>query len=63
MGYLAPSTFAEIAVAFEHGKKIFLMERAPPKYADDLWAWGATELLGSLETLISRHAVASAADN
>ncbi len=49
--YIGPNTFAEIAVAFAHSKKIYLLNSVPTIYEDELVAWNATSLNGNLDIL------------
>lgn len=51
--YIGPNAFAEIAVAFDHRKAIFLLQGIPEDYYEELTAWGVISLNGSLEQLIS----------
>jgi len=50
--YIGPNTFAEIAVAFAHGKQIYLLQAIPDLYRDELQAWEAIPLYGRLDTLV-----------
>jgi hypothetical protein len=50
--YIGPNTFAEIAVAFAHYKKIFLFQGIPEFYNDELTAWNVQALHGNLDSLI-----------
>jgi hypothetical protein len=54
-GYIGPSTFAEIGVAFSAHKQIYLLDRKPPNYADELASWGAVELFGDLSRLLRAY--------
>jgi hypothetical protein len=54
-GYVGPSTFAEIAIAAVHGKRVFLLDSYPDTYAEELAAWGAVALKGRLEPLIALY--------
>lgn len=47
--YIGPNTFAEIAIAFADRKKVYLLNGIPGMYADELSAWGVTDLAGNLE--------------
>lgn len=47
--YIGPNSFAEIAVAFASGKKVFVLDGIPADYADELNAWGVIDLKGRLE--------------
>jgi hypothetical protein len=49
--YLGPNTFAEIAVAFANKKKIYLYFDMPEMYKEELSAWEAVCLNGSLSRL------------
>ncbi|WP_158661741.1 hypothetical protein [Enterococcus timonensis] len=49
--YIGANTFAEIAIAFFSGKKIYLLNDFYPPYLDELAAWGAMPLLGKIENL------------
>lgn len=50
--YIGPNTFAEIAVAFAQGKKIYVFQQIPAVYEDELIAWGAIPLGGDLSPLV-----------
>ena len=54
-GYIGPSTFAEIAVAFAHSKKIYTMFDFPSIFDDELTEWRAIPLLGSLNRIIADY--------
>jgi hypothetical protein len=49
--YIGPNTFAEIAVAFLHDKKIFLLQDIPDFYRDELEAWDTVALHRDLKAL------------
>ena len=51
--YIGANAFAEIAIAFYFGKKIFLLYDQFPPYADELSAWGVVPLRGDLGLLAS----------
>lgn len=51
--YIGANTFAEIVIAFNESKKIFLLNDMYPPLEDELLAWKAIALLGKLETLAS----------
>ncbi len=53
--YIGPNTFAEIAVAFAQGKKIFLLQGIPNEYVDELQAWGVISLDGSLSDIFKYY--------
>ena len=53
--YIGPNTFAEIAVAFAQGKKIFLLQELPDVYMDELRAWGVIPLDGSISTILQYY--------
>jgi hypothetical protein len=57
--YIGASTFAEIAIAFNAYKRIFLLHDLYAPYEDELLAWKAVPLLGHLEGLISAYRQAS----
>jgi len=44
--YIGANSFAEIALAFYLGKKIFLLNDVYSLYEDELSAWGAVPLKG-----------------
>jgi len=46
--YIGANTFAEIAIAFYFGKKIYILHDIFPPYKDELLAWGAIALNGNL---------------
>ena len=50
--YIGPNTFAEIAVAFAQSKRIYVLQDFPEMYQDELQAWGASQLFGSLNELV-----------
>lgn len=49
--YIGANTFAEIAIAFYFGKKIFLLNDFFEPYADELVAWGAIPLKKNIEKI------------
>ncbi|MCL2407472.1 MAG: hypothetical protein FWC95_06030 [Defluviitaleaceae bacterium] len=49
--YIGANSFAEIALAFYFGKKIFLLNDIYTPYADELAAWGAVTLNNDLQRL------------
>jgi hypothetical protein len=51
--YIGANTFAEIAVAFNARKKIYLLKDIPDTYADELVAWNVVPLSGKLDALIA----------
>ncbi len=53
--YIGANAFAEIAVAFNSRKQIFLLHDLYPLYEDELLAWGVVPLLGRLEGLVSAY--------
>ena len=53
--YIGPSTFAEIAIAAVHGKKVFVFNEFPTVYEDELSLWRAEALHGRLERLIDLY--------
>jgi hypothetical protein len=53
--YIGPSTFAEIAIAAAHGKRIFLLNEFPPVYAEELEMWRAVPLRGRLNVLVTLY--------
>jgi hypothetical protein len=53
--YIGPSTFAEIAAAASHGKRIFVLNGFPAAYRDLLTAWNATPLHGKLDRLVESY--------
>ncbi len=53
--YIGANTFAEIAIAFNAYKRIFLLHGLYTPYEDELLAWKAVPLLGHLEGLISAY--------
>ena len=55
MNYIGANTFAEIAIAFSHRKKIFLLNEIPDFFSDELRAWGAIELKGCLDPIIEYY--------
>lgn len=51
--YIGPNAFGEIAIAFAHGRRIFLYQGMPEQYQEELTAWGATCLDGDLRDVIA----------
>ena len=49
--YIGANAFAEVAIAFFHGKSIFLLHDVYEPFADELTAWGAIPLHGSIDGL------------
>lgn len=49
--YIGPNSFAEIAVALAHYKRIYLYQGIPTFYRDELVAWAAVPLNGDLSRL------------
>ena len=49
--YIGPNTFAEIAFAFFHNKKIFLLNDIYEPYKDELEGWKSIVLKGDLESI------------
>lgn len=47
--YIGANTFAEIAIAFYFGKKVFLLNDIYEPYSDELIAWGAIPLKGEIK--------------
>jgi hypothetical protein len=50
--YIGANSFAEIAIAFAHHKRIYILGRIPSFYKDELDAWGAVSLEGKLDPLV-----------
>ena len=50
--YIGANTFAEIALAFYFGKKIYILYGLYEPYSDELLAWGALRLNGKLQNII-----------
>lgn len=53
--YIGANTFAEIVIAFNASKRIFLLHNLYPPFADELLAWNALPLFGNLENLASTY--------
>ncbi|MEI6208225.1 MAG: hypothetical protein WCP20_15700 [Desulfuromonadales bacterium] len=53
--YIGPNTFAEIAVAVTHYKKIYLFQGMPAFYRDELVAWDVICLDGDLNRIIKDY--------
>lgn len=51
--YIGANTFAEIAFAFYHNKKVYLLNSIYEPYRDELEGWGVTCLNGNLNNLKS----------
>jgi len=60
--YIGPNTFAEIAVALAHYKKVYLYQGVPEFYREELNAWQALCLDGSLNQLIKDFRIAALLD-
>lgn len=58
--YIGANAFAEIAVAFNARKRIYLLEDIYDVYADELIAWSAIPLCGALDVLIDHYSSATA---
>lgn len=50
--YIGANTFAEIAIAFDAGKAIFLLHDFYAPYKDELCAWGAVPLKGNIDMMV-----------
>lgn len=50
--YIGANTFAEVAIAFCFGKKIFVLNEIFEPYKDELLAWGVIPLNGKLSSII-----------
>lgn len=53
--YIGANTFAEVAIAFAQGKKIYLLCDIPELYMDELRAWGVISLRGDIGQLVSDY--------
>ena len=49
--YIGASSFAEVAIAFYFGKKIFVLNDIYDPYKDELAAWGVIPLYGNLSNI------------
>ena len=49
--YIGPNSFAEIAMAFYHGKKVFLKNDIYEPYQDELVGWEVIPLKGDLKKM------------
>lgn len=49
--YIGPNSFAEIAFAFYHNKKTFVLNSFYEPYLDELEGWGVLELHGDLDKI------------
>jgi len=49
--YIGANTFAEIALAFYFGKKIYVLNDIYKPYADELLAWGSQVLNGDIHKI------------
>lgn len=56
--YIGANTFAEIAIAVNAKKRVYLLNDLYPPFGDELSAWGAIPLNGILTTLISDYQTA-----
>jgi hypothetical protein len=50
--YIGPNTFAEIVIAFNNRKKIYLLNGIPDVYYDELVSWNAKAFNGNIGNLI-----------
>jgi len=53
--YIGPNTFAEIAVALAHYKKIYLFQGMPAFYQDELRAWNVICLDNDISKLVNAY--------
>lgn len=53
--YIGPNSFAEIAIALAHYKRIYLYQGIPDFYKDELLSWQVIPLEGNLSRLISDY--------
>ena len=53
--YIGPNTFAEIAIAFSHYKKIYVYQDLPEFYRDELMAWQVIPLKTSIKRLVDDY--------
>jgi len=58
--YIGPNSFAEIGVAFSASRQVFLLQRMPSAYEDELRAWGVTCLDRDVRPLL--HALSATSD-
>ncbi|MBP3635908.1 MAG: hypothetical protein J6J17_05635 [Bacilli bacterium] len=49
--YIGPNTFAEIAFAFYHNKKIFLLQNMYEPYKDELTGWNCICLNNNIDNI------------
>ena len=49
--YIGPNTFAEIAMGFYKGKKVFVLNDLYEPYLDELKGWGIIPLGGDVDKL------------
>lgn len=49
--YVGANSFAEVAMGFYFGKKVFLKDDIYEPYADELLGWGVIPLKGNLDTI------------
>lgn len=61
--YIGANTFAEIAIAVAHYKRIYLFQGLPDFYREELLAWQVVCLNGSLKSLIRDCKEASILEN
>jgi len=50
--YIGANTFAEIAIAFYFGKKIYLLYDFYEPYCDELQAWGCAPMQGDFDLIM-----------
>jgi hypothetical protein len=62
VNYIGPNTFAEIAIAFAHSKKIFILNGFPEIYEEELSSWGAIPLKGDIQKLINEYLLSKSKD-
>lgn len=53
--YIGANTFAEVAVAFNACKRIFILYDLYETYLDELLSWGAIALHGDLNSLVKTY--------
>lgn len=52
--YIGPNSFAEAAMGFFQGKKVFLKNDMYEPYKDELVGWGIIPLKGNLEYMFNQ---------
>lgn len=53
--YIGADTFAQLAVAFQRGRRIYLYQGLPKAFQAELESWEAVPMLSDLSSLVAQH--------